>query len=510
MQKPRVSWELLVASRLYVITFLFLIPVVHVFIQIGYFQPWGLVFFGFTILLLLKFVFFEPRTAPNWYLKFGLAFLLPITCIIMFNFVLGIIINLIHGNMVGFLSHLGIIIGSFIFFGITIRFKPLRKLNLWLVSRKQTWSGKDRHFLKRHPLTLGVLGWLIISPILILVPYSVYRQDAPAVTGGRRIGVWISSYFFDVNGSNPLNDTTLQLLANNNIYAVISIKQSSGTNVEFVERLNRCKNFGIEVHLSIGVTNSSYKYVNIWNIEKLMVQIEAILIYLDNYSLLGDPVTTVVYDMEIPSDDFFYPVILNSTIREKFDEYYTIQEAFNDFNQHIKENYNISTRICTDYFQGFDRKDWDDDLRVLHGLMDDPGATMSYMVYRRDNLGQNHILDHCRYLDAGETIILNAWKFEGYHCWNDVECGIEDARLVLGYPGKTLHLEIWTLYYFLKSYGIDGFHTFINALVGDWTTWPVIKVENVFPYSSFWDLVLIGVSLLDFYGPLFRILNGAV
>jgi hypothetical protein len=112
-------------------------------------------------------------------------------------------------------------------------------------------------------------------------------------------------------------------------------------------------------------------------------------------------------------------------------------------------------------------------------------------------------------LGPGETIILNAWKFEGYICWNELECAIEDARLVLGYP-KPLNLEIWTLYYFLKSYNLSGFHEFMTALTEDQAAWPSIEVENKFPLSSFWDLVLIGVALLDLYGPIFRVINGAI
>ncbi len=502
-----ISWDLLVASRLYTILFLFIVPIIHVLIHIGYFQPLGVVILGFSILLILKFVLFEPRTASNWFLKGSLVFILPITCIIAINFMLGVILNIIHYNLAGLLLHLGISIGTLAYFGIAIRYKLFKAINSWLVSKKQGEGESTCHFFKRHALTVGLIGWLIISPILILVPYSVYHQDPPSTTGGRKIGVWISSFYFDVYNPDHLSDTTLELLANESIYVVISIKQKD-IGSELVERLNRCSSFGIEVHLSISVMNISYKYVNIWNFEKLKTQIDTILAFLNNSNLLGDPVTTLVYDMEcLP--EALYIVYVNSTIRDKLDEYYAIQDQFLEFNRHVREDYNLSIRICTDYGQGFDRKDGDDDLIAMRGLMYDDAATMSYMVYRRNNLGQNHILDHCRFLEEGETIILNSWKFEGYLCWNDLDCAIEDARLVLGYPGKTLHLEIWTLYYFLESYGMDGFHDYINALSGDWSDWPVIEVENIIPYSTFWDVVLIGISLLDLFGPFFRLINNA-
>ncbi len=483
----------------------------HVIIQIGYLQPLGLVILGFSIWLLLRFGLFEPRTDSKLVVKIGLAFLLPFTAIIASNFLIGVILNVIHSDYSSFLLNLSISIGSLAYLIITVRYKPFKALNSWFISKKESFGGGEgHHFLKRHPLTISLLCWLIISPILIFVPYSIYHQEPPVVTGGRRVGFWTSSFYYDVDNPDHLPNQTLELLANESVYVVISIKETS-IGVELVERLNRCKEFGLEVHLSISVnTTSSYKYVNIWNIEELMPQIDNILTFLNTSNLLEDPVTTLTYDMEVPGPEFIYPIYTDSTIREKLGDYYAIQGMFDAFNQHIRDDFNLSVRICTDYFQVFDRKDGDDDLTAMRGLLEDEGATMSYMAYRRDNLGQNHILDHCRYLDDGETIILNAWKFEGYHCWEDLDCAVEDARLVLGYPGKTVHLEIWTLYYFLKSYNLSEFHDFINAISGDWTVWPSIEVENAFPYSSFWDLVLIGVSLLDLYGPIFRIMNNAV
>lgn len=61
-----------------------------------------------------------------------------------------------------------------------------------------------------------------------------------------------------------------------------------------------------------------------------------------------------------------------------------------------------------------------------------------------------------------------------------------------------------------KEYVSPYIPDLINALTGDWSSWPQIKVENVFPHSTFWDFVLFGVSLLDMFGPFFRLLNNAV
>jgi hypothetical protein len=486
------SWDLLISIRFYVIFFIFLAPVFNVFFHIGYLPPVDIVILGFSILLILRFVIFEPRANSKLFLKVSLTFLIPVVYIIFIN-----INNLLAMSSLS--------VGTLVYFILVVYFKPFKRLNSWFYSKMLQFG--QQKFYKKHYLGIVFIFWLIISPMLILIPYRVYQQEPPSTSGGRNIGVWTSSFYYDIDNPDHLPNATLELLANHSIYVVISIKQKD-IGPELEERLNRCRTFGLKVHLSISVMNISYKYVNIWTFEALMPQIEAILSFLNTSNLLGDPVTTLVYDMECLPEALFL-IYVNSTIRAKLTEYYAIQDTFLEFNRHVREDYNLSVRICTDYGQGFDRTDWDDDLIVMRGLMHDDAATMSYMVYRRDNLGQNHILDHCRFLKNGETIILNSWKFEGYLCWNDIGCAIEDARLVLGYPGKILHLEIWTLFYFLQSYGLDGFHNFITALGGNWANWSGIKVENAFPYSTFWDLVLFGVSLLDFYGPLFRLMNNA-
>ena len=143
---------------------------------------------------------------------------------------------------------------------------------------------------------------------------------------------------------------------------------------------------------------------------------------------------------------------------------------------------------------------------TLAGLMSYDKGDMSYMVYRRNNYGQNQILDHVRFLDDGDTIILNAWRDEGYICWENIKCAIEDCRLVLGlgYPQKTFRLEIWELASFLFSFGIDGLHDLVEALNKDSSDWPLIIIYNIFPYSLLWDLNFFSIVFLDLYAPLFR------
>ncbi|MHA1264979.1 MAG: hypothetical protein ACTSRS_07050 [Candidatus Helarchaeota archaeon] len=501
----RLGWELIIALRLYLLVVIFFFPIFHIWIQLGYLPLLDICVLGFSILLLLRFVVLEPRTGSRKFQQISLILLLPLTCITWFNFSLGLILNVIHGQDGGILFH-GIICGSSLcYFAISLWFRPFYALNSWFCSKLRNWN---RTYFHRHPLLSSLICWLIISPSLLLTPFTIYQQPAPTISDTHHIGIWTTAYYFDVDSSAHLENTTLELMATNNIYVIITIKQKD-IGLELIERLNRCKTFGLEVHLSIAAMNTSYKYVNIWTFETLKPQIETILAFLNNTHLLGNPVSTIVYDMEtIP--EAFYIIFTNATIREKLGSYYSILTQFIEFNRHIREDYHLNVRICTDYGQGFDWHDSDDDLIALRGLLHDPVASFSYMAYRRDNLGQNHILDHLKFLTSGDTIILNAWKFEGYLCWNDLACAIEDARLVLGYSEKTIHLEIWTLYYFLKSYGLAGFHSFLNALTNDWTTWPTIQVENAFPSSTFWDVVLYGIALLDSYGPFFRLLNNAL
>jgi hypothetical protein len=148
--------------------------------------------------------------------------------------------------------------------------------------------------------------------------------------------------------------------------------------------------------------------------------------------------------------------------------------------------------------------DGDNDLSFFSGLLSYDKADMAYMVYRRNTLGQNLILDHCKFLKNGDIIILNAWRDVGYLCWKSVDCAIRDARLVLGYPKKSFRLEIWDLSYFLFSFGENGLTALIDAINEDVSDWSVVIVWNIFPYSFFWDCIFILYIIIDLYGPLFR------
>ena len=179
---------------------------------------------------------------------------------------------------------------------------------------------------------------------------------------------------------------------------------------------------------------------------------------------------------------------------------------FIDFNQHIREDYNLDVQICGDFAQGFDLRDGDDDIISLYGLLSDDEAFRSYMIYRKDVYDENYVLDSCRLYNEGDTIILNSWKFEGCMCWQNIDCVIEEARLVLGYPGKKLNLEIWNVHNFLDSYGEEGLHDFLEALTEDPSNWPIIYVWYRFPNSVYIDFVFFIYSILDLYSPIIKII----
>ena len=397
--------------------------------------------------------------------------------------------------------------------------RPFAKINSWLLLKKLKWSKKRKQFnFRRRIFRHSFVFWLLISINLILIPYPVYiqkyiasniiiRQNKSPET---EFGIWTYGQSLDYNKKGEpeyVDNKTLQMLADAGIYFVYGISETKFDS-QFLSRITRCKQFGIEVHLSINPMD--WSYANIWSFRDLKGEIEEILLMCKEYNLLESPITTIVYDMETIIDTPFPFYGLNLDYISKLEEYYEIQKKFIKFNDFIKTEYNLDVRITSDIFQGIDFQDGDDDLMNLLGLIEDSNAEMSYMVYRRNNFGQNQILDHLKFLNDGDTIILNAWKYRGYLCYGDIDCAIRDSRLVLGYPDKTFRLEIWELSHFLESYGIEGLEELVEAICEvDSSDWPSITVWNTFPYSFYWDVVFIGIIMIDSYGPLFRILYNA-
>ncbi len=501
-------WDLIIGLRLYLIVLFLLAPALYIIIHVGIFSPINLLIFGVSIWLIINFVIFETRTASKFLYKLYLILLIPITGIIFINFILGLIIDIHHILLGGIILTLSISIGSVGYFLLVLKKCPFKGLNKRCSSSLSYWRdrGKNKKF-KKHLHKISILCFISISFLLILIPTPIYSQNNQTEKPNQRIGIWTYGTPLDIsreNESRYMDNDTLQMLGEKNIYFVYGTsKNKIGTGL--LDDINRCKKFNIEVHLYIAPTTEGYEFVNIWTFEALRDEIEEVLDFLNQSNFIGDPITTLVYDMEAdPVKNF--PIYGNdpSTIN-KLREYYQVQAKFEEFNQKIESVWGLKIRICSDTLQAIDLFDGDDDYMNLWGLLSYEGATMSYMIYRRDIYPQSYVLDHCKLLKEGDTIILNSWKFEDFFCYEDINCAIADAQLVLGYPEKTLNLEIWALWYFLGSYGVEGVHTLIDALTSERSGWPEIIINNVFPYSTYWDLLFYGVVLLDLYAPLFRL-----
>jgi hypothetical protein len=393
-----------------------------------------------------------------------------------------------------------------------IKIQPYKSINSWFSLIFRKWAKKKGKIVNKMTFLKRILLlWLCISIIIITIPYPVYNQkyykyfsyNSPSIHDS--FGIWTYGQSFDddnIGEPEYLHNDTLEILADAGIYFIYGVTENK-IGRELIKRLNRCKDFGIEVHLSINPLKPSY--TNIWTFESVKSEIKKILNYLRDHQLLGEPITTLDYDMEVIPDKPFPLYGLDLKQINTLNRYYEIQEEFEDFNRYIRKTYGLKIRITSDINQIFDARDGDDDLMALNGLMTDKKADVAYMVYRRNDMGQNFILDHCKILHNEDVIILNAWKDMTYHCWKSIDCAIKDARLVLSYPGKSLRLELWELAHFLYSYGENGLIALIDAIKEDVSEWSDVIVWNIFPYSSFWDTKFMIIIMSDLYGPLFKL-----
>jgi hypothetical protein len=453
---------------------------------------------GLAVLIILRFVLFEPRKSSKTFLKISLIVLIFLSGAFFFNFFLGFLTQLIHMNLVGIILPLIICISSILYFTLIILKKPFKALNARLISRMEQWSSRgSRMRLKKHFIPIISICWLLFTTIALFIPYPYYSQKSPTSIEGQRIGIWVGF-------NTDLSNETMQMFADADVYFVTSGKIAS-LGPTLANWLNRCRDFGIEVHFSLSATPVGiYHYVNLWTIEGLMNDTEVILEWFNTSNFLGDPITTVVYDMEGVVNLNFVQYFFDRPTLDKLTDYYTIQQEFKELNQHIREDYNLTVQICGEFVQGFDFQDADDDITSLYGLLNDDQATMSYMIYRKDFFELNYVIDSMRFFDKGDTIIINSWKFAGTRCWKDIDCVIEEAQLVLGYPEKKYNLELWRIDNFMDSYGLEGLHNFIAALTSDPSTWADIHVWHMGPFAEYLDLSCILYSILDLYSPLIK------
>jgi hypothetical protein len=505
------SWEILIACRLYIVFFFLILPVIYFIIQLNYISPVGIGILGISFWLILKYVIFESRKSAIRYLKNIIVF----TSIIFCNFALSLNNYILNVKYSQFFLTLSIISCSILYFIFIILIHPFESINSWASLLKENWTGKKRWIFNQNiSLKETFTLWLIISLLLITLPYPVYIQKYYVSINraeinqnpNRKFGIWTYGPSLDednIGAPEYLHNETLEILADAGIYFIYGVNKDK-IGKDLVKRLNRCKYFGIEVYLTINPLKDSY--TNIWTFESAKDEIIEILDYLKEHDLLGNPITTLDYDMEvIPDKPFpFYGFDLKNI--DTLSKYYEIQEDFERFNKYIRNKYELNIRITTDIYQMFDKKDGDDDLTTFYGLLSYKNADMACMVYRRNDMGQNFILDHCKILHTNTVIILNAWKDNYNQCWKNLDCAIKDARIVLSYPGKSFRIELWELAHFLYSYGENGLIAFLDAIKQDVSKWPEVIIWNTFPYSFFWDAKFISIIWIDIYGPLFKLI----
>jgi len=501
-----IKWDTLIAARVYCIVMFIALPVAHVSNQLGRIQPGGAVILGIAAWLVLKFAFFETRTASGRFLAVSLWLLLPASAAIFINFVIGLLINTAHGNTAGLFFTTAVIATTPLYFAGMIAFRPFRGVNT-LASA----SAGGGFFEKHLPEALLAL-WIAASIVILAFPYTTYSHRPAAAAASQetpRLGFWTGKRFFDEETAGPgryVTDGMLVMFGRNGVYLVYSgIKVEDGRLDErVIEDFIRCRENGVEINIAFSAMMEDYSFINIWTFEHVSARIEKALSVLDGRGLLGNPVTALVYDMEAPEGKFFPHYGYDQEVRAKLPEYYEVQEKFREFNRRIMEKYGIRVRICAETSQAFDPRDGDDDLAALYGVMSDDRADMSYMIYRRDNYKENYVADSAGYLRKGDTLILNTWKEEGYQCRGDLDCAINEARIAAGHPGKNHGVEVWALCYFLDSFGEKGLFEFVGALSSDMTAWPPAEVRNSWPRSVLWDLAITAISALDIYAPLFR------
>lgn len=429
------------------------------------------------------------------------------------NFILGLVLHSIHQSYNNYTADVALLVSTVIYFGLAKKYQFLitiqEMISEKIVMRQKRIPPINRNIFFNHFYGFILMIWIILTSIIIFTPYTIIKYYPVLGEHTNRIGFWTYGPSFDptYNSSHRYVDNeTLQIMADANAYIVYGGLKPSKMNSNLVNNLTRLREFGIEVHIWISPTQENVSFANIWSFESLKDDMVYVLEYLNDSDLIGNPITTVVYDMEGMAKAHFPLYGLNSQMIQKLSEYYLILKNFTDFNQWIRTQYHLKIRICTDIYQGFDAFDGDDDISALWGLMHDrhPQTTLSYMVYRRNNMGYNYIMDHCRYLKDQDTIILNSWKYDDYFCWEDLICAIQECRLVLAYPNKLLNLEIWDLYYFLRSYQKQGLIDLIQNITSDRSLWNPIPITNQFPYSFYSDVIFLSASYLDWYAPLFR------
>ena len=183
-------------------------------------------------------------------------------------------------------------------------------------------------------------GFLLGTPVVFSV--GVFGDPETPVREPR-IGIWTYGSPLDASSEGKrayVDDDTLHLLGERGIYMVYGCNRTEA-GPKMAGHLERCRACGIEVHLSVTPTATSIDFVNIWSFEALAKDIEEVLVFLSAEGLLGDPVTTLVYDMEPLVEARFPTYGFDRAVVRKLRDYGEVSRAFRRFNGRIRETYGL-------------------------------------------------------------------------------------------------------------------------------------------------------------------------
>jgi len=417
----------------------------------------------------------------------------------------GIFFFIVITQIIAFISNIisqSMNLVNIIFFVFTVCFAVLFVYNIRIpifFRLNQLYILKVRtNFEKIHiRINLSIL-LIFISLFLVNYVIPVYNFSFPArERKDFEIGFWtygapLDDQPYEDTGLEHLSNEALDFMGKNNIYIIFGITDEAldsenkdiwpdgylKGHLNFTDRLQRCKDNGVKVHICINhrYWDKPYTFSNIWTIEDTLKDCFQLKELLETYNLWKNPVDTLVFDIEpvIAYYTSFYGLLnpkLGNPINnmDKLRYYNEIIEEFIDNIEIFVKDWEINIELCHIGMDLYDKIDGDDDLHRIWGLIDaetNENIQRSYMIYRGDLLSQKFLIDSMDMMNDNDIVIISAFD-EGSFYHDDVNFAINDGLLVKNYPKKDLHLQVWCLYRFINAYGEDAIIDFIKGVKDD-------------------------------------------
>jgi len=469
------------------------------------------IFFGYIIFLILGIFLFYYFVISNKLLQkkklyFQITFPLStgIFLFIVLNQILAFISDIVYAS----LNIFNIIFFIFTVFFVILFFYNIRDPNF--LRFNQFFLAKVRKTSDKNHIRIN-LSLVSIFSILFLINYilPVFSFTFPArQRDDFQMGFWtygapLDNQAYVDTGIEPISNTTLQYMGAHNVYITWGITQTAldsenatiwprgflNGNLNFTERLQRCKDYGVKVHICINhiYSDKPYTFANIWTIEDTINDIYQLKTLLEAYNLWGDPVDTLVFDIEpvIPYYLSFYGLInpeLGDVFSnmDKLNDYDEILQHFKDSVDIFVDDWGMDVELCHIGMDMYDDIDGDDDLHRIWGLIDaetNENVQRSYMIYRGDLLSQKFLVDSMSMMNTNDIVIISAFE-KGEFYYNNLDLAINDGLLVKNYPTKDLHLEVWCAYRFIVVFGESSIINYINGIEAQSTS--TYSISNIF------------------------------